>query len=277
LKANALQNLIAAVVVSTFSLLMLPLVANGATVTKPPASVGVATSEPLPAAVANAKFVNELGKSVTLAGLKGKTVMIVPVLTLCGDTCPFTTGNLLQLQELIAKAQSQNIELVGITVDPFRDTAARLDAYGKLIGLNAASNFQLWTPAGRTSTPMAPMGGSMSQGTGDQNQNLSAVVKFLGWSIQVVDEMKPAMVDWMTGKKLTYDISHSDGFWIMDAKQVVRFASGTSPGFTGTIAKKLATFMGAKSNIYKVATPAVKGWTPREALEAISWVVGQPL
>jgi hypothetical protein len=35
--------------------------------------------------------------------------------------------------------------------------------------------------------------------------------------------------------------------------------------------------MGAKSNIYKVATPAVKGWTPREALEAISWVVGQPL
>lgn len=262
--------LLAAVAATTlFSILP----AGAAAPAKPAASVGVATSEPLPAAVANAKFINQNGTPETLGALRGKTVMIVPILTLCGDTCPFTSGNLLQLQALLAKAKAQNVALIAIDVDPYRDTVSRLAAYAKIIGVSANSNLQLWTEAGTTTTPMAPMA-SMSQGTGDTNANLTAVSKFLGWTVQVVAQMKPVMVDWLTGKKLTYDISHSDGFWVMNAKQVVSFASGTSPAFTGTIAKKLATFMDSKTNIYKVGTPDPKGWTPAEALQAISWVAG---
>jgi len=253
-----------------------------ASVAQPSHSVGVAVDEALPSSVANAHFLNQYGQAETLASLKGKTVVIVPLLTLCGDTCPFTTGNLLQVQQRLATAHVSNVEIVTISIDPYRDTVARMAAYATIVGDEKNSNFQLWTEAGTTTTPHPPTSstgatgsmGSMgsSSGSGNTNSNLTAVAKFLGWSIQVVAAMKPVMVDWMTGKKLTYDMNHSDGFWVLDANQHVRFASGTAPAFTGTIAKKLATFMGSSTNIYKKATPDAAGWTPAQVVQAVEWV-----
>lgn len=253
----------------------LPLAASATAPSQPSSSVGVATNSPLPAAVAAAKFVNQSGQSETLGSLKGKTVLIAPLLTLCGDTCPFTSGNLLQLQAMLNKAKARNVEVITISVDPYRDTVARLAAYAKVIGLTDTSNLQLWTEQGPTTTPVGPKVNSTAIGTGDTNPNLTLVEKFLGWKVQVVAQMTPVMIDWMTGKTLTYDINHSDGFWVMNANQTVRFVSGTAPAFKGTIAKKLATFMDSKSNVYTVGTPDAKGWTPTEALQAISWVAGK--
>ena len=74
--------------------------------------------------------------------------------------------------------------------------------------------------------------------------------------------------------KLTYDINHSDGFWIINGAQQVRFVSGDMPAFTGTLSKTLATFMGYKSNIYK--NPVYKGgWTSSQALQALEWVANR--
>ena len=79
--------------------------------------------------------------------------------------------------------------------------------------------------------------------------------------MQVVPQSVPAPTDWMAPHDLlSYDINHSDGFWIIDANQSVRFASGDLPAFTGTLSKVLSTFMGYKSNIYN--SPVYKGgWT----------------
>ena len=64
--------------------------------------------------------------------------------------------------------------------------------------------------------------------------------------------------DWMAPHDLlSYDINHSDGFWIIGANQTVRFISGDLPAFTGTLSKVLSTFMGYKSNIYN--NPVYKG------------------
>ncbi len=270
MKSSMLRSGVTGAVLATALLLTSTTIA-AANVSQPSHTVGVAVDESLPSNVANAHFVNQYGQSETLASLKGKTVVIVPLLTLCGDTCPFTSGNLLQVQQRLAADHISNVEIVTISVDPYRDTVARMAAYAKIIGDQKNSNFQLWTEAGTTTTPVAPMG-SMSNGSGDTNANLTAVEKFLGWSVQVVAQMKPVMVDWMTGKKLTYDINHSDGFWVMNAKQQVRFASGTSPAFTGTIAKELATFMDSSTNIYKKATPDATGWTPANVVQAVEWV-----
>jgi cytochrome oxidase Cu insertion factor (SCO1/SenC/PrrC family) len=245
-------------------------------VAQPPASVGVATSLAVPKSVLNAKFMNQAGKPETLASLKGKTVFIVPVLTLCSDTCPFTTGNLLQLQARLDASKASNVEIVAIDVDPYRDTVTRLAAYAKLIG----ANFQLWTKQGATSKPTLTkkeLAAKSPVGTGDINPNLLAVEKFLGWSVQVVPQGTPPATDWMAPhEKLTYDINHSDGFWIVSASEQVRFVSGTKPAFTGTLSKVLSTFMGYKSNIYK--SPAWKGgWTPANALQAIDWVIQSKL
>ena len=242
---------------------------------QPPASVGAGVNVALPSNVKSAHFVDQNGNAETLGALSGKTIFLVPYLTLCGDTCPFTTGDMLQLQDLLNKAHASQVEVVGIDVDPFRDTQTRVAAYVKLIG----ANFQLWREAGSTATPTltrTELASKNPVGTGDTNPNLTAIEKFFGWTVQVVPQGTPAATDWMTPhKKLTYDINHSDGFWVINAHQVVRFASGDLPSFTGKLSKTLATFMGDQNNIYKDVNRG--GWTPAEALQAISWAIGRRL
>lgn len=243
---------------------------------QPPAKVGVATSTVLSSSVKNATFVNQSGTPETLAALKGKTVFLVPFLTLCGDTCPFTTGNLLQLQAKLDAAKANDVEVVAISVDPYRDTQARIAAYAKLIG----ANFQIWTETGPTTTPYITDKEFASKnpiGKGDKNTNLTVLEKFFGWTVQVVPQSVPAPTDWMAPHDLlSYDINHSDGFWVIDPDQSVRFASGDLPAFTGTLSQILSTFMGYKSNIYN--SPVYKGgWTPSEAVQAIQWVANERL
>jgi len=237
----------------------------------PAASVGVSTDTAVPASVLGATFVDEMGMSQSLAALKGKTVLVVPLLTLCGDTCPFTSANMAQIESKLAADKASNVVVVGVTVDPYRDTQSRIAAYLKLIG----ANFDIWTPTGATSTPVitkAELAMKNPVGTGDNNANLNALEKFFGWTVQVIPQGNPPAQDWLAPyKSLTYDINHSDGFWIIDPSQHVRFVSGTQPAFTGTLSKTLATFMGYKSNIYK--SPVYKGgWTPAQVLQALSYV-----
>lgn len=270
---GSFRKAFAAMTLAGASLCVLAGPAGAAGVAQPKAAVGVATNTKLTAAVAAAHFVNQYGDPETLGDLKGKTVFLVPFLTLCGDTCPFTTGNLLQLQSRLTQDKATNVEVVAISVDPFRDTRARIAAYAKLIG----ANFQLWTETGATTTPYIPYKAYEKKspvGKGDLNANLTTLEKFFGWTVQVVPQDVPPPNDWMAPHdQLSYDINHSDGFWIINPSQSVRFASGDLPEFTGTLSRVLASFMGYKSNIYK--EPVYKrGWTPSEALQALEWVDG---
>ncbi len=241
---------------------------------QPPASVGVPTVQRVPASVLDAKFVDQRGQAETLGSLKGRLVFVVPLLTLCGDTCPFTAGNLLQLRSRLDALHASNVAVVALDVDPYRDTLARIRAYAGLFN----ANFQIWTERGPTSRPVltaAELKAKNPVGTGDVNANLLAVERFLGWTVQVVPQSSPPNTDWLAPhEKLTYDITHSDGFWVINGAQQVRFVSGTKPAFTGHLSKVLATFMGYKSNIYK--HPVYKpGWTPAEAIQALEWVAGR--
>jgi cytochrome oxidase Cu insertion factor (SCO1/SenC/PrrC family) len=244
-----------------------PAVAAGSSnPTQPAGSVGTAVSIPLTSAVASARFVNQFGRAESLGALKGKTVFVVPFLALCHDTCPFTAGDLLQLQALLNKAGASNVAVVAIDVDPYRDTQKRLAAYSKMIG----AGFQFWRETGKTTTPR--LNKTSPIGTGDTNPNLTVMEKFFGWTVQVVPST-PEPRDWMAPhERLTYDINHSDGFWVINSDQTVRFVSGDKPHFRGTIAKTLSLFMGNKSDVYKDVNP--HGWSPKGALQAISWVAG---
>lgn len=246
-------------------------ISQASEITAPPSSVGVATDTVIPAPVLNATFGDEMGMSQSLASLKGKTVLVVPLLTLCGDTCPFTSANMIQIESKLASEKVNNVVVVGVSVDPYRDNQSRISAYLKLIN----TNFDIWIPTGKTTTPVitkSELAAKNPIGTGDTNTNLTAFEKFFGWTVQVIPQSNPPAKDWLAPfKPLTYDINHSDGFWIIDPSQHVRFVSGTQPAFTGTLSKTLATFMGYKSNIYK--DPVYKGgWTPAQVLQALSFV-----
>ena len=59
----------------------------------------------IPATISHEPLENQYGKTVTLASFRGKTVMVVPFLTLCTDICPLTTGNLFQVEQSLRAAR----------------------------------------------------------------------------------------------------------------------------------------------------------------------------
>ena len=61
----------------------------------PSAALGTVASRLVPTAVAHMPLTDEHGATVDLASFRGKTVMLVPFLTLCTDICPLDTGDLL--------------------------------------------------------------------------------------------------------------------------------------------------------------------------------------
>lgn len=178
--------------------------------------------------------------------------MVVPFLTLCTDICPLDTGNLLQVEHsLAADGAASNVQLVELSVDPTRDTPARLAAYAHLTG--ASWELLTETPA-----------------------QAAQVEHFFGWVVQRVPEGSPASVDWWTGKPLTYDINHSDGFVVIDAHGTERFATGAAPDFHGTLNPTLHKFLTAEGRDH-LAHPETPGWNPTAALDTLGWMLHRPL
>ena len=76
----------------------------------------------------------------SLAAMRGQVVVLAGFLTLCQETCPLTTGNLLVMGRAVTAAGlGRRVRFAELTVDPGRDTPARLRAYRALVG--ALSNW----------------------------------------------------------------------------------------------------------------------------------------
>ena len=68
------------------------------------------------------------GKVRTLADFKGKVVVIFFGYTQCPDVCPTTLTEMQQVMTLMG-SQSDKVQVLFVTVDPERDTAAILKQY----------------------------------------------------------------------------------------------------------------------------------------------------
>jgi protein SCO1/2 len=217
---------------------------------QPPASLGNVTDRTISSQIASIPLTDQNGATLTIGGFKSKTLLIVPFLTLCPDVCPFTTGNLLAVQASIdAAKQQKDVAILELSVDPERDTPARLAAYAKNVGAT-------WTMA------VASAADTMT------------LMKYFGMTTEKMDaESGSGVVDWMTGQPLTYDLSHSDGFSVINTAGVERFVSGATPAFHGTLPSVLDNFLSEDGKATK-ADPPKNGWTPADALGAISWVSG---
>ena len=212
----------------------------------PPASQGIVQDRPIP----DVPLISSSGAATSLAAYRGKYVVMAPFLTLCQDECPLVTGAFIALQrDVEAAGLGKKVVFMEITVDPGRDTPARLAAYSKEFGAD-------WPLL--TGTPA----------------NLDALWKFLGVSVQIVPEEQPAKSDWLTGKPLTYDVDHTDGYFLIDPAGHERFSDSNPPDLQGRLDKKLTNLLngGGLENLDHQADP---NWTLSDALSSVSWLVGQ--
>jgi len=87
------------------------------------------------------------GKVRTLADFKGKVVMMFFGYTQCPDVCPTTLTEMQQVMTILGP-QSDKVQVLFVTVDPQRDTAAILKQYvpafdPRFLGLSPADDAAL--------------------------------------------------------------------------------------------------------------------------------------
>jgi protein SCO1 len=235
-----------AVLVSAVASAVLLAACSSSSAGPPSASVGATSNRTVPEAIRKLPLTNQAGQRVDLASWPGKTVVLVPFLSLCSDICPMTTGNLLQVQRALeADKATSKVQIVELSVDPGRDTPARVAAYAKLTG----ANWQLVTE-----TPA----------------ELSSIARYFGFVYQIVPEDKPPDIDWLSGKPLTYDMTHSDGFVIIDPRGIERFVTNAAPNFHGRLNPTLENFLSPLGQQH-LKHPATDSYTPADILQALAW------
>jgi cytochrome oxidase Cu insertion factor (SCO1/SenC/PrrC family) len=214
----------------------------------PSASQGIVENRAIP----DIPLISSSGAPTSLGQYRGKDIVMAPFLSLCQDECPLVTGAFIALQrDVRAAGLEKKVVFMEITVDPGRDSAARLAAYSKEFGAD-------WVIA--TGTPA----------------NLDALWKFLGVSVQIVPEEQPAKIDWYTGTPLTYDVDHTDGYFLIDGSGHERFSDSNPPDLHGQLDQKLKGLLNA-GGIRNLDDQAAPNWTVGEALSSLSWLVGRTI
>lgn len=85
----------------------------------------------------NIALQDQNGKTVTLASLKGKPVLIDFIYTTCGSTCPTLTLKMSKVAGELGPELGQKVTIVSLTLDPEHDTPSELLKYS--IGMGASS------------------------------------------------------------------------------------------------------------------------------------------
>jgi len=221
----------------------------------PSAYLGTVLDRPVPAAVADLPLVTDAGQATSLAAMHGQVVILADFLTLCQETCPLTTGNLLLMDRAVAAAGlARRVRFVELTVDPNRDTVSRLRAYRSLVG--APANWSLLT-----GNPAV----------------IGRIWQYFGVWYQRVAEDSPPGTDWLTGRPLSYDIDHEDALVYLDASGRERFLVVGAPNATGApVAPALRRFLSTQGQA-DLSHPNASTWTAAEALTPVAWLTGRAI
>jgi protein SCO1/2 len=211
--------------------------------------------KPVPGSVADLPLTTDAGRETSLAAFHGQVVVLADFLTLCQETCPLTTGNLLVMDRAVTAAGlGRRVRFAELTVDPGRDTPARLRAYRTLVG--APPNLSLLT--GRPDV-------------------IARIWQYLGVWYQRIAEGRPPGTDWLTGKPLSYDVTHEDVLVYLDANGRERFLLVGSPNVGGAaVPPALRRFLSAQGRA-DLSHPDAGTWTAAEALTPIAWLTGRPV
>jgi protein SCO1/2 len=221
----------------------------------PSAYLGTVVDTPVPVSVADLPLTTDTGQVTSLAAWHGQVVVLTDFLTLCQETCPLTTGNLLMMDHAVTAAGlGRRVHFVELTVDPSRDTPSRLRAYRKLIGPPANWSLLTGSPA-----------------------VIGQIWRYFGVRYQRVAEGRPPGTDWLTGRTLSYDIDHEDALVYLDARGRERFVVVGNPNARAAlIAPALRRFLSAQGRA-DLSHPDASTWTAAEALSPIAWLTGRPI
>jgi cytochrome oxidase Cu insertion factor (SCO1/SenC/PrrC family) len=216
-----------------------------------PAPLAAGTELPRPRVVPPFRLLDASGRTVTPAAWRGKWVILAPSLTLCHEVCPMTTGVLVQVEAKLRQSGLAGQTVVATaTVDPWRDSPARLRAYQRLSGLD------------------------FTQLTGSR-QEIHRLWKFFGVYYQRVPQGHPPDVDWMTHKPETFDVTHTDAIFFLDPAGQERIVDDGMPQITGRLEPALYRLLNdqGRSNL---AHPEFS-WSAADVLDDLYYLMNRDI
>ena len=224
-----------------------------ATSTVPKPTDGTVFDRAVPESTAAIPLVDQAGRTVTLASLRGKTVVLVDFLSLCQEVCPLTSANVREVSQALDAAHlSGDVQILEATVDPQRDTPQRLAAYQKLFGARDGWSFV----------------------TGSAT-DVAALWKFFGVAYErTPTTATPQPKDWLTGAPLTYDVDHQDVAVVIGPDGHERWLIDGTPKVSGpsAVPAPLQSFLNDDGHANETA-PADPTWTPADVVSAVQYVV----
>ena len=211
----------------------------------PPAGTLLSTPRQAPAL----QLIDDRGRPFSLRRWRGRWVVLAPSLTLCHEECPLTTGALSEVLGGLRRAGLAGRAVVAeVTVDPWRDTPARLRAYRRLAGIDVSL---------LTGTPA----------------EIRRIWSFFGVYYRRVPEGKPPDVDWLTHAPETFDVRHTDGLFVLDPAGRERLVVDGMADVAGRqLPAGLRTLLSAQGRA-NLAHPSAP-WTPAEVLGDLARLMG---
>jgi protein SCO1 len=76
-------------------------------------------------------LIDQNGRAVSLASLKGTPVLIDFIYTSCASTCPMLTAKMAAIARQLGPALGADVKIVSLTIDPEHDGPAELAKYAK--------------------------------------------------------------------------------------------------------------------------------------------------
>jgi cytochrome oxidase Cu insertion factor (SCO1/SenC/PrrC family)/thiol-disulfide isomerase/thioredoxin len=185
-----------------------------------PAPLAAGTALPRPRVLPSLTLTDAHGQTVSLRrAWHGRWVILAPSMTLCHEVCPMTTAVMMQVQSELRRAGlGRQVVVATATVDPWRDSPARLRAYAKLAG----AGFEMLT--------------------GTQAE-IRRLWRFFGVSYRRVPQGNPPDIDWMTHKPETFDVNHTDALFLLDPAGQERIADDGMPQVSGRLPATLASLL----------------------------------
>jgi protein SCO1/2 len=194
-------------------------------------------------------LLDEHGQATALSAFRGRYVVLAPSLTLCHEVCPLTTGALMSLRRRLRDAGlADRVVVAEATVDPWRDTPARIRAFKRRTG--ADIRFL----------------------TGTQGE-IRALWKTFGVEYHRVAQGDPPDMDWWTHRPETFDVAHTDGVFVIDPHGHWRVAVVGMPVTAGRLPGRLASLLNdqGRHNLRDPDTP----WTVDGVLADLLTLTGR--
>lgn len=109
----------------------------------------------------DATYADQNGHKVSIAALRGRTLIMAFIYTNCGDQCPLITG---KFARLAAALPADRFELLEISIDPARDSPAAIANFAHAHDVHAPNWHVLTGDAGLVDSFAKPLGVSVIAG-----------------------------------------------------------------------------------------------------------------